>query len=422
MIPSAFHRVTRRAAGFSLLELMVSMAVLSVLVVFLAELFATTAGSWVQKIGSQEAEMEVQIARQWLTEDLSAAYTNRPLRSSGTSHFAGTFEQGRFFRDRLIVPFEVDRESGYGASKAIVNAAPEFSSLSFVALRRDAGSILPETFSPERFGALGNPALEKNAYGETAFFAAADTYLVGYYVAYTRDSELPGSSSSLKLYRHSRPCGTSNGQSQASTILRYQSNVLSEELLPLAQFRNEELPFLFAFRTKNALTIEPESAVAPWPKFADPEDLVAKPPSTNLPDGGLKAWHDPENAVHDFLRGDEPVATNVVRFEAKAFRRVEILDADGQVDHVELMNARRLNTYLSLGGGDEWPALIVPSFVEITLAVIGPEAAAPLEERSDWIMSWGEDDLPTGSNPVAKRLIERSLRTVRFRVPILHAS
>ncbi len=409
--------------GFSMLELMVAMAVLAALVVMLAEMFAATAASWVRKASSLEADMEVQIARQWLTEDLSSAYSNRPLRSSGTANFTGTEEQARFFRDRLILPFEVNRESGYGSDRSIENAEEGFDTLAFVALRSGAGSILPETFAPSRFGNMGNPKLGDNDFGTEQFYAAADSYLVAYYVAYTRDSPLPGATSSMKLYRHFRPCGSSDGEGQASAILRFQTNALGGDLLPRGQFRNQDLPYLFAFRSETTSAPGvPESAIAPWPSHADPARLSQRPKSIVPPTADWTAWHDPKHSVHDHVYGDEPIANNVVRFEVTPSRRVEIVDASGVVMRVDLMDARDMNNYLQLGGQGEWPALVVPGFVEVTLTVVGPDVAAKLEEPEDWVMNWGADDLPTDLDSLPERVVRRGLRTVRFRVPIDQAS
>jgi len=149
--------------------------------------------------------------------------------------------QERFFGGKLLLPFEINRKSGLGNGRTFQNAdaANTFSQIAFVAIQPGGGSILPETFISERHGALADPTLPPGTRP-----TPSDGCLIGYYVAYTPDSTLAGDGRwSMKLYRHFRPGGTSLGQAQASSTIRYVTEAVNGKLLPQQKLMNADLPF-----------------------------------------------------------------------------------------------------------------------------------------------------------------------------------
>ena len=101
----------------------------------------------------------------------------------------------------------------------------------------------------------------------------------------------------------------------------------------------------------------------------------------------------------------------MVRFQLEPRRRVRLDDGTS-----ELMDAAALNRHLGLSGEDEWPVLVAPDFIEVTLTTISENAALTLREPDQWIV----DDTvsPTGRPSLQRRLIERGMKTHRFQIPL----
>jgi len=385
-----------------MVELLLSMAILSLVVIGMADLFSFTARTWSGQMRNSAGSSNVHDAAQRLRLDLESAFPNRPVPYQTFDPGPVTNEwQKRFFACKLLLPFEINRKTGLGLDRSFQNAdaSERFSQIAFVAIQPGGGSLLPETFFSERHGHLADPALPAGARP-----TPSDACLVGYYVAYTRDSLSGGADLwSMKLYRHFRPGGTSLGQAQATSTIRSLTETVNHELLPQLKFRNDELPFVFAFHASDLdpAVISQTPSQAPWPASM-PE--LGRP----LPDRSRAVdWYSPNHQIHDVLPGDQPIARNVVTFAATPFKRI----LDGE--NLKVLGAEELAIHLGFSGG-EWPALIVPDFVEIELAVVDEATAALLTKREDWLVNWGSS--PAEGEPPAARLIRRSVTSFRFRV------
>ena len=137
------------------------------------------------------------------------------------------------------------------------------------------------------------------------------------------------------------------------------------------------------------------------------EWLVAPPPDYEPARGSAAEWADPASPVHQSLFPDEAVCDHVVKFELRPRRRVTL--ADGRT---ELMEAAALNRHLGLAGGDEWPALVAPDSLEMTLGTISKKAALTLTKAEDWIIDLTPTD-PGNWSP-RRRLIDRELQLHRL--------
>ena len=404
-------------AGFSILELLIAMSILTVILLLLSQALEASLSQWTGSTGKSDLRGELRATVEWMRRDFRGAIVERranlpPLPDSVSD------EAKAFFEDRWVLPFEIDREHGStGESESFANAEPGFGQIAFV-------TRLPATMT-------GNAIVDQMRLGMLApSHGAADAIdgcLVGYYVAYTRDSPLALSDrSSFKLFRHFRPGGTALGQGHSRGFVLGFSHLVNDafdetgvdEVRPLAQpneallrqgkFANPELPFLFSRRMAEPGSLDLVEAGAPWP--ADPPvsgtgnpDLPAPPSLYPPPNVSWERWADPTDDVHDYLFPDEPIAHNVVGFECRAFRRVE--DETGTS---VLMNAAEMNAHLGLSG-DEWPVLVRPDFVEVSLAIIPPEVAARLDSKADW--------LGNGS-ATARDLIERHRQTLQFQLAV----
>jgi prepilin-type N-terminal cleavage/methylation domain-containing protein len=396
-------------SGFTLLELLLSMTILSLVVIGMADLFSFTARTWSGQASGSAAAGDLHDAADLLRVDLESAFPGRHLAHATFDGAAMSNEVARsLFARRMLLPFELDRRSGGGGARSFVHPdaeAPEtFSQLAFVALRPGAGSLLPETFYPERHGPLADPALPSGARP-----TPSDACLVGYYVAYTADSPFPGDNArkSMKLYRHFRPGGTSLGQAQAGSTIRAASHAVNGDALPNLRFANRDLPFLFAFHapSPDPALVDPVPSAPPWPAWGSSGS--AGPGSAAR--ANRDAWFNPSHPVHDQLPADLPVARHVVRFRVSPFKRLR----DGA--NLRLLGAAELAQRLGLPDA-EWPALVTPDLVEVELAVVDDATAAALANRQDWLTDW-----ENAANPSpAARLIRRSVATHRFRVS-LHA-
>jgi len=80
------------------------------------------------------------------------------------------------------------------------------------------------------------------------------------------------------------------------------------------------------------------------------------------------------------------------------------------------MDAAALNQHLGLTGGDEWPVLVSPDFIEMTIATINEKTAKTLTKPEDWFIDF------TATNPGSwspqRRLIERGMQTRHFHLPL----
>ncbi|MEO0446025.1 MAG: prepilin-type N-terminal cleavage/methylation domain-containing protein [Verrucomicrobiota bacterium] len=401
--------------GFTLLEVLVSMSILSILTLALAELFSFASESWSRQAGEQDNRADLVESARLVEEDLQAAFVGREARwvhfdpsGIGTQTLRDAFTD--LLQHRMMLPFEVNRRIGIGNQTSLPFAEPEvrgmtpFSTLAFAANRPDAGALLPETFAVERYG---NTLVSSSAAAKTA----SDACLVGYYVAYTRNSPLATElDSSMKLYRHFRPSGVSFGMGQAGSTLRYASHVVNKIAIPSRSFANQNLDFLLAYHAPDPDEITKVASLPPWPLWGD------WAPSAQPDRSQISAWEDPHSSLHESLPGDLPLALNVVRFEVRPYKRMKVLG------DWELMGTERLVASLGLPD-DEWPALIVPDLIEVVLGVVPPETAAILTRAEDWMVKWVPDsDEVLEPRTTQAEVIQRSVRTIRFQVSLFSDS
>jgi len=389
-----------------MIELLASMAILSVILLVLASALEVSLGRFRRGVDRAEGQSSAHEATQWLTRDVAAAAASRsapmPRLPPATSK-----EQEAFFADRVLFPFEIDRTKGEGIaeSRSFPNAAPEFGTLAFPA------------------GLPGSPGSGDRLVG-----------LVGYYVAYTRDSPLADDTNlSMKLFRHLRPGGPKAGDSYATGYLASCSELINDawdegpgssvrdlaEPNPAAvrrgHFANSQLPFLFATRIEPGNPKKDLPTTSAWPLYPDPTHLAEPPPSLSpFPEDEVKSGGD-ESALDDIVYPDEAVCDHVVRFTLVP--HLWITQSDGSR---EIADAAALNQHLGLPGGDEWPCLVTPDFIDLTLGVVDAQTARRLPKYEDWIVDW-ENGTPSSWTPTRK-LIEKTLRTYRVRLKIAPAS
>ena len=383
-------------AGSSLVELLASMAILSILLVVLGSTLEVAMGRFRSGAEKSENEGGARVAAQWIERDLASLVSSRPARlprlPSGTSEM-----QREFFEGRIFLPFEINRRSGTGMTEArsFQNAATGFDSIVFATERE-----------------VGGPAI------------------AGYYVAYARHSPLSGEGAAgMKLFRHFRPGGSRLGDGYAAGLIRYvshESNDIWDEsdrgaarlpgqgntaALRRGRFENADLPFLLARRFAGLTMMSPVAATQPWPANPVREWLTAPPPTYQPHRGTADDWADPDSPVHDSVFPDEAVCDHVVKFDLVPRLRVTL--ADGRS---ELMDAAALNEHLGLAGGDEWPVLVAPDFIEMTIATINERAAITLTNPEDWIIDFTATD--PGSWSPQRQFLERGMQTRHFQIPL----
>ncbi len=405
-IPLQRRKVGPTVGGASLVELLASMAILSVLVLVLGTMLDSAMGRFRSGADRTQERGGARVAAHWIERDLASHVASRPAALPRLPE--GVSEaQREFFEGRLFLPFEIARRSGTGApaQRSFANAAPEFGSLAFVS----------------RVSGQGGGRSDGDA-------AAGAPALVGYYVAYARHSPLsddPGAG--MKLFRHYRPGGHERGLGYADSMLRQVSREINDAppppdvvgaALPPAnaaavrrgRFANGELPFLLS-RGCPPEGGAPFPAPPAWPARPVRERLVSRPPSFHPTRGSASDWADPASPVHDSVFPDEAICDHVVRFELRPWRLVELPDGTS-----ELMDAAALNRHLGLGGGDEWPVLVAPDYIDLVVAVVPETLARRLARYEDWIVDWRGAGA-AGGGPNQQR-IAQECRVHRFRLAL----
>lgn len=409
--------------GTTLIELLTSMALLSVIILVLSLALELSMRQFRGGVDRSENVVATQASLDWIQNDLKSVVTDRyanlaPLPDSVTE------EQREFFEGRLFQLIEINRETGEGMPepRTFQNAYPGFGSMAFVA-RLPIDAQFSVSYDRSRRSETPASVTEEAVSWE----AMARASLVGYYVAYTYDSPFAGERrGSMRLHRHYRSGDSLLTQGYSSGFLIAVSNVVNDaydeygsgardlnEANPAkvrqGKFSNDQLPYIFSRFTGDSQNFNGGTATQPWPRYPVPALLTSPPPTLNPPRGSPSDWDDPQNEVHDTVFPDEPIAHNVVRFEIEPYRRVEV--SKGKF---ETMGAAALNQYLSLPGEDDWPALVRPDFVDITLATIKETAARQLESPGDWIVDWTETNSDNWT-PLRK-LIEANLHVFHVRI------
>lgn len=392
-------------SGATLLELITAMSILLVILLMLSTALDASLGQFRHSTDLTVKRTSARAALQWLQQDLETITLPQPARVAPLPSSV-TSEQREFFSDRYIYPTEINRSSHSGDLESLPNAAPEFDQFCFV-------SQIPETLllDPASNAAAGNPASAPS--------------IVGYYVAFTRNSPLKGDTlASMKLFRHFRPGKAIDGGRYASGFLQYCHEEINDTVDPSRNlsepnpaairrgiFSNSELPSLLGMRLPDGLASDPVETQAAWPVFPLAEYLKKPPAALNPNRGSPKDWTDPEHPVHDTIFPDESLCRNVVRFEIEAEKRVETGN-----NIYETLKATELNDHLGLNNGDEWPCLVVPDYINITIAVVNEGTARTLTRYEDWIVDWSETNASDWSE--SRKKIERGLQTFTLRVRV----
>lgn len=420
----------KRESGATLIELLVSMGILSFIFLVLSSALELSLTQFRRGVDRSENIVAAQASLDWLRRDLESIVSQRFANLARLPESV-TPEQREFFENRLFYPIEIDRRSGteMPEPRSFQNAHPDFSSIAFLA-RLPMDSQFSVAYDRARRAEEPENVIE----AAVSWEAMARASIVGYYVAYTYDSPLAGERrSAMRLHRHYRPGDSMLSQGYASGFAIYCSQQINdaydeigvenardpEEPNPAAvrrgEFSNEQLPFLFSRFIANPASGNSIVATQPWPKYPVPEFLESPPP-TLFPDRGTAAdWDDPSSRVHETVFHDEPIAHNVVRFEIEAYREVE--DEDG---NIETMDAEAINAHLDLPGSDEWPALVTPTFLDVTIGIVKETAARRLLSPDDWIVDWSMTDPAQWSE--TRQMIEDNLQTFRLRVPVTRFS
>ena len=393
----------QRTGGTTVIELIAVMAIFSILLVMLGITLETAMGKFRQGAEVTGHQVGVEAARSILEADLVSVFSQRPATVPRLPDRV-TERQREFFENRVFLPFEVTRKNGTGVSipVSIQNAAPHFATLVF----------------PTRKGLPGE---------NTTSLSPA---IVAYYVAYARHSPLAGNvGAGMKLFRHFRRAGDHTGDAYAAGYLLSCSLKMNDawderkegESRPLPElnpatirqgnFENAAQPFLFSNRIANLKDLAPVQATHPWPVNALRERLTKVPPQFHPPRGSPAEWANPDSDVHDSVFPDEPVCDHVLRFVVTPYRRV--IEENGRA---KLMGAEEINRYLGLQGGDEWPVLVLPDFIEVTISTVSETVAKSLTQYEDWMIDWENEDSTTWST-IRKR-IEQEKQTFQFRVSL----
>lgn len=405
----------RETLGFSLIELLTSMAVLSVLLLMLTQALDASLKNWVKVSSTTNLQSDLRSAAAWLRKDLGAAVTTRYANLP-----RGDFpeSQRQFFENRLLFPVEIDREESSGAlEKSFENAADGFSQIAFI-MRATDGTLSQSL--------IDRASTESSQVADTvrSDSSFSDGSLAGFYVAWTRDSPLGDDSRrSMKLYRHFRPSGPSWGAGRSRGVIAAVSSTINDEftkpssspkslppankaILRQGKFSNAAFPFLFAERfdqQPEAGTVTPVSAPQPWPALSSDKP---SPPSF-----GWDEWNDPESTLNEYLFADEPLIERVVRFEIQPYRRVTY--PDGTTD---VLGTEGIVDLLGHSSSD-WPALVAPHFLEITIGVVPDTVANLLSDEDDWLIDWANaKPSATGTSP--SDLVINKVETTTIRVPI----
>lgn len=416
----------KEAKGGSILELLSSMTILSVIFLVLSSVLEVSLSQFRKGADRSETVITNQASLDWIRRDFASIMVERygnvaPL----PSHVSET--QREFFGRKLFYPVEINRRSGETEfeSRSFPNGDPRFDSAAFVT-RIPIDSQFSVAYDLGRRG-IANQSIVDSA---VSWEAMARASLVGYYVAFTYDSPLVGARrGSMRLHRHYRPGDSIMKQAYASGFLFNTSQQINDaydegvsggarspsEANPAAvrrgDFSNGDFPFLFSEFSYNPANFDSEPGIQAWP--ANPvAELLSAPPPEYFPDPGTpEEWADPNSDIHNTVFPDEPIAHNVVRFEITPYRRVSL--GNGRF---ETMDAEAMNEHLDLPASDEWPCLVTPGFIDITLGIISEQAARQLETPEQWIVDWSNENPDNWSRE--RQIIERGLTTHQLRVRI----
>lgn len=380
----------RRADGaFTLIEVITAVAIFSFILVALSYVLDASLNQLRYRTTSKEVTGNYRTLFDSLRTDVQGAEVDSPVEHSFGDTLSAALAQ--LVNGRAFLPFEIDRENGQGLTRSFVNAESGYSSLLFAS--KTAASYAHPLREELRMNGLSDFNQSADSLSEIC--------LIGYYVAYTKDSE-SSDRYSMKLYRHFRPGGITFGNGHSNGIIAYCGDLMNpvspRTVLDGQIFLNKQMPFLMTFRYTDAFQYIREAVTQPWPKFAETVSLVSPPPTETPPNYNSKSWKEPSAAIHDFLFPDEIVVSNVLEFQCVPYVKIET--ASGVV---ELFDTERLNQRLGLSQ-DDWPVFVKPDFIDVSLAVLGEEAAVQLTDKTEWIT------VPSGTSTNNLSAIDRIKR------------
>lgn len=413
------HSSASSNSGFSLMELLPAMVIFSIVLVGLAYALEASLSMINHRTSTNSSDVDLRTVVDTLRRDLQGVVVDRSLHHTFGD---GVNDQLRGFVDsRKFIPFEVSRTEGTGISKSFLNGEDTFSSLLFAAVVSSARYTHPIREQKRMSNSIASTGVQQSP------DAIGEVCLVGYYVAYTPDSSQANASKSMKLYRHFRSGGIASvepsmpdvlqyGEGHSNGILAYVADVFnpasSRTVFSGLSFENQGLPFLLAGRYPGPdnWPVSPPKPTQPWPKYSIAEELSDPPPGMSPPAFTRESWLDPKAAVHNYVFGDEEIARFVVEFQCTPYKKVET--SPGKI---ELLTTEKLNRHLGLVNKD-WPVLVKPDFIDITLGVVGVDAAVQMTQPEDWSLPASKSG--TSELSPLERIKKQQLRRYSIRVPV----
>lgn len=359
--------------GFSLVETLLVLGITSIVLLVLTLALDASLGVLGRHNDERVIRSDVRYIVDSIKTDIEGMIVDRP--SSYSFGDSLTAAQRPFLDRKRFIPVEINRTEGGDMEQTFVNSEAGYSALLFATTISSARYQHPLR-EQLRFSSGSGSFDEFNQ----SLDSLGEVGLCGYYVAYTRDSNRADSPRSLKLYRHFRSGGVTYGDGHANGVLAFSMDVFDPNsertALTGSSWNNSQLPNVLAKRYTGPGLFDSTDITHPWPLFAD-NNL---PTETNPPDFDQSSWFDPDHSIHDFVFGDEPIVKNILEFECVPYKKVET-----STGVFELYNATDLNAFLGLSNSD-WPILVKPDIIDISISVVAAEAAVLLEDRSDWSM------------------------------------
>ncbi len=393
--------------GFSLVELLAAVSIFSIVMLALSYALEASLGMLNHRSAALSTDGDFRAVSDIFRQDLQEVVVDKPDTHVFGKQVSDSLAQ--FVDHRNFIPIEIDRIEGTGMAKSFVNGEVGFSALLFAAVSSPARYAHPIREQIRLSSASSGTATIKNQSPD----ALSEVCLIGYYVAYTRDSSRADSSPSMKLYRHFRSGGINFGDGHANGILAYLADVYnpsSERTAFGFDFSNKSFPFMLSQRYKVPNEWTPEKVTQPWPMNYIASEVTSPPAITTPPKYSSASWLENDHPIHDFVFGDEEIARNVVEFRCAPYKRIET--APGEI---ELFDTPRLNQRLGLQNTG-WPVLVKPDFIDITLGVVGVDAALQMRQKSDWVLPPMDKDLSALS--ALERIKRQELKRYSIRIPI----
>ena len=395
-----FQKRRSNRLGFSLVEILISLAIISIILFVLSLALGVSLDALRNHSSSNSIQTSVRTAVRSIEADLEGVVVDQPSSFSfGSQSIEG---RARFLNRKKFMPIAINRTEGADQGQSFVNSESGFSSLLFASSISTSRYYHPlrEQIRFSDGEGLGDFNQSAEAIGEVS--------ICGYYVAYTNNSDRQDDGKSMKLYRHFRSGGITYDDGHSNGVLAFCSDVfdpVSERtVLNGSDWGNRSLPNILSKRYTRPGLFTAANVTQPWPLFGDGFSGI-EPPGF---DSG--SWSDPDHGIHKFVFGDEPIMANVLEFECKPYKKVETSPGV-----FELFDSGALNAYLGVSNKD-WPILIKPDFIDVSLGVVGADAVLIMKDKSDWQMP--NMDVRLDQLSSIDRIKRRQLQRFSFRVNI----